>query len=216
MISTILSAAIGTVINRVRGGLLNEWISGKGWSAFIGGKMINDMVFALWFTVLLGLSYQGGVGSEAKYDSDFNLYAMLALFAAMWLGRAPGWGDYIGNMIRKQDNGGKEIEQIDELVRSDDPDDKPVLRNTVALSLRGVMWTVPLAAGFLIAKFVAFPAISVASLIPLILVGLLMGPVYLIAIEVSEKLLKRGRDMGWPYGEYFWGAVLWGAVACII
>ena len=203
----LLSIALGTFVNRVRGGLFNKWISGLGISALTSGKVLNDVAFALWFTIISGMTYNGVVDGAPDYSITFNVLAALIMFGAMFLGRAPGWGEYVGGMVEQRVTGKKEIEHIDELVLSDI--NYPVLRNAAALSLRGAMWTVSLAAGFLLCKFIAYPHIAGYSLIWLALSGLLMGAVYFVAIEIAERFTGKDRDYGWALGEYIWGGLLW-------
>jgi hypothetical protein len=214
MFSTIISMALGAFFNRVRGGGLERFLVEKGWRTFIGGKMIHDIVFAAWFTILVGMGYEGFVDGFASYSIDFDLGAALILFGAMWLGRAPGWGVYVGGMIRKHVTGEKEIEQIDRLVLSET--DHPVLRNAIALSLRGLMWTVSLSVGFLLLKLMWYSTIPVDGIILLSLSGALMGATYFIGIEFVERVLKRFRDEGWAFSEYLWGGLLWAIITLTI
>lgn len=209
-----LSASIGALMNRIRGGMLNDWLGNTGIWALISGKTLNDIVFAAWFTFLFGITSLGFENNEPIYEVNFSLTAFSILFGAMWLGRLPGWGTYIGGMIDKMVKPEKEIEQIDELVLS--KTNYPVLRNTVALSLRGLMWSIMLAVGFFMAKVFAFPQINMVSVVQFSLCGLLMGPTYLITMEFIEKVLKKNRGLGWSWGEHVWGFVLWGLAAGIV
>lgn len=207
MISFFLTVALGALMNRVRGGLINDQLklSGRGLYALVNGKILNDVVYAAWFTMLLGLSYHGFINGAPSYTIDFN-WALFQMFAlTMFLGRAPGWGEYIGGMIRRTVSKVPEITHIDELLF--DNSNYPVLRNMVALSLRGVMWTAALGLGFdqFLTAF-EFWLLSAS--------GLLMGPTYLLSIEIMQRIKKR--DNGWQLGEWLWGGLLWGLVYCLL
>mgnify|MGYP003638288264 FL=1 len=201
----IIIAIVGALMNRVRGGYLttpswkmnwtNEGVESPTKSI---GKIGNDVIFSLFFTLPL--------------FSGINLDSILSftiLFFAMWTGRSFGWGTYIGGMIEKKVAGEEEIIWIDKLVLN--KTDHPVFRNTAALSLRGLMWSVSLVIGFIaIAPFSYIP-LTVLFILP---VGLFMGPVYLLAMKISEN--GKGRGFGWSLGEIFWGFVLWGTCAISI
>jgi len=207
MLYNLFAAIIGCVFNRIRGGGLTDlawkmnWAHEGDetfWKSF--SKIINDVVFGLVFTFALN----GYTFSHFSFTTFFILYGM------MFLGRAPGWGSYIGGMIDKEVKGEKEIEQIDEIILN--KTNYPVLRNTIALSLRGAMWSVSLMVGFALVAALG-KAVLPSSFVYLGFVGLLMGPVYLTAIEVSDRLLNKGRGAGWQNGELMFGFVLWGATA---
>lgn len=181
---TPLAIILGAFFNRLRGGMFPK---------LPFSKVIYDFAFALFFTMVLDPS---------------NKLLFLSLFIASMAGRSLGWGAYIGNMIVKIDNGEEEIKFIDKIIRDFKfPYHKPVIRNTAALSLRGLLWTMPIAIAF---WFNDFPAsFWIGS------IGLLMGPVYLAVIEACGTLLK-DRHSGWKYSEYVWGAVLWGLITIAI
>lgn len=199
MNSSIIVASVGLVINRVRGGTATDylrkanWISEKDSFPFV--KVLNDFAFATSF--MLGL----GFGFDLK-----TLLAFTALFLAMWAGRSLGWGSYIGGMIERKVSGEKEVAAIDALVLT--KKDHPVLRNTIALSLRGMIWTVCLFVGFLICDLIGFQISDLSFLI--VPLGLLMGPTYFLAMEICQRIPTLVRGNGWQLGELIWGFTLWG------
>jgi hypothetical protein len=183
---TILALILGAFFNRLRGGMF---------ASLKYAKHIYDMAFAAFFTV----------GASVYGLSVFQLATLFCtLFLCSWIGRSFGWGAYIGNMIRRKDNGEQENILIDWVRRKY----QPVLTNTIALSLRGFLWTLPIAIGFCLNGVSLFYAFLVS------IVGLLMGVVYYITIEVAEKFTYRSE--GWKYGEYVWGAVLWCGIYVIL
>jgi len=214
MINTIISSALGSITNRIRGGGFHYLFRRYGIDSLFGGKNFHDAVFALWFGVLFGTTYDGFIDGTPSYTVDLNWLVVAILFGTMWLGRAPGWGAYIGGIIDKKVKQEKEIEQIDEFILH--KTDKPVLRNVIALSLRGAMWTGALALGMLAIKALTSVAVPAGGALLLFVFGLLMGPTYWLAIELSEKVTKKGRAQGWPLGEYIWGGLLWGAISLLI
>lgn len=195
----LIIAIVGAVMNRVRGGGLTtlaweqNWTNeGKEHPTKSIGKIGNDVIFSLMFVLPLfsGVTVNSCLG-------------FAILFFAMWTGRSFGWGTYIGGMIEKKVTGEEEIIWIDKLVLN--KTDHPVLRNMAALSLRGLMWSVSLVVGFTILKSFVYIPFTYLFILP---IGLLMGPVYLLAMKISEQ--GKGRGFGWSLGEIFWGFVLWG------
>ena len=109
----LIAAFIGSIFNRIRGGGLTNlawklnWAHEGDetfWKSF--SKIINDVVFGLFFTLAL---------NEFSF-SNFSFTTFFIIYGMMFLGRAPGWGSYIGGMIDKEVKGEKEIEQIDEII----------------------------------------------------------------------------------------------------
>lgn len=214
--TTILLALIGALANHIRGGLLTvlrmEYLMkryGYTWgqvSEMVGntlktlGKQGNHILFALLYTTQLYVSPWYLVGLSS-----------VLLYAGMYGGASMGWGTYINGMISREIRDEKEITVIDSLVLKGKTD-HPVLRNTVALSLRGLLWTICLSVAFsLVSIFTKVSALLIFGILP---VGLLMGPTYLLAMEICQRITFRGN--GWQVGEYFWGFVLWGSVAILI
>jgi hypothetical protein len=200
----ILSISIiGAIINRIRGGeatdlLRNSGIIAKNKSVpFV--KDFNDVVFGSLFTLAFthSLSLQ-------------TLGIFVILFSAMRAGRSFGWGSYIGGIIDRKVSDRVDVEFISQFLLL--KKDHPVLRETAALSVRGLMWSFFLFVGFCMVGEMTYCAyLSFFWILPL---GLLMGPCYLLTCTVCEKFTFRGN--GWQYGELLWGAVIWGGCAKFI
>jgi len=200
-------AIIGSVINRVRGGGLTNlswdmnWTNDKKESPTKSiGKHLNDLVFAGIFSYLITFAF------NKEY-----IWSFIILFFAMWIGRSFGWGTYINGIIERKVLPEEEIKWIDKLLLSNT--NYPLLRNTAALSLRGLIWTSCLTAGFAIINL--FNPIPF-SIFVLPLVGLLMGTTYFLTMEICERHDKKYRGNGWSLGEWFWGFILWGACAYLL
>ena len=138
-----------------------------------------------------------GFGLLAWYLTKSG-YAIPVGVIAMLIGASFGWGKYIAGIINKDfDVNEEEIKWIDKLVMK--TNDHAQLRSVIALSLRGLIWT------SIIAIPMAFFNLAYLYFIP---VGLLMGLVYYATILIAG-------EKGWGYGEYAWGAVLWGLFTTI-
>lgn len=212
----ILIALFGALMNHIRGGLLavlrikyvavrdkiSYWEANPKVSRIFNtiGKQGNHILFSVVFTASLHIQ-----------DWRLALLSLLVLYIGMFGGAAPGWGTYINGMINREIRDEEEISFIDKLVLTGKAD-HPVLRNTIALSLRGVMWTACLAVAFFILSL--FDIASPYLIFGILPVGLLMGPTYLLAMEICQRITTRGN--GWQIGEYFWGFVLWGCIAILI
>lgn len=204
----IFSIAItGLIMNRIRGGGLTvlswdmNWTNrGKEKPTKSIGKILNDVVFGFLFSLLL----------IDGFNSDF-FFSFVILFFAMWIGRSFGWGTYIGGMIEKRVSYEEEIVWIDKLILN--KSNYPVARNAIALSLRGLMWTVSLVAGFFLVDVFAQVPKQIVYLSP---VGLLMGLCYYLTIKFADRHEFLIRGKGWSLGEFLWGFVLWGFCAFFI
>lgn len=204
----ILSIAItGMIMNRVRGGGLTVLSWNMNWTrrgvekpTKSIGKIGNDLVFAWIFSLLL----------IDGFDRYFYL-SFAILFFAMWIGRSFGWGTYIGGMIEKKVTYEEEIVWIDKLILN--KSNYPVARNAIALSFRGLMWTVSLVAGFLLIDTFAEVPKQILYLTP---VGFLMGLCYYLTIKFADRHEFIIRGKGWSLGEYLWGFVLWGCCGYLI
>lgn len=197
----VVAAVLGALMHRVRGGLLNILAAKYGLiktkNAYgelenpylkTAGKLSNDIVYGLFNAALLG----------------FTWHAALILSGAMMLGRHAGWGAYIMGMIQRKVLHEKEVEFIDEIVLQ--KDNYPYLRNAIALSLRGLLFTGALYLGFSVVGDIGGSATPFD--VALLLSGLLMGGIYAISIEFAGKY-KNNRHLGWGYGEYLIGGLLW-------
>lgn len=160
----IVAAIAGACFNRLRG------------SGVSYGKTINDVAFgvAVWLTT--GRLTSGALG-----------------VLAMAIGRAPGWGRYIGAMHGWETEELKEWEPIDWLIKPLRHD--MVLWGTVGLCLRGMFWgaCLSLATG----DAMAIPA------------GCCMALCYMIGHDLARESENRN-GTGWEISEYLFGALLWG------
>jgi len=197
----IAIALLGALINRLRGGsLVNlSWrlkLIPRGEEGFVKcfAKNLNDFVFASTFSLLL----------DASFDL-LGLWCFASLFVGMRAGRSVGWGVYIEDLISKTVSRRTEVFFIDYLFLREI--NHPILRNAAALSTRGLLWSISLAAAF-------YPfsenALWIAPL------GLFMSPCYLLAMNIWELIDPSKRGLGWGFGEMIWGAVLWGSCATIL
>lgn len=194
MINLIIISFVGAVLNRVRGGGLHHTIERYVRFKILclrlnllakdgSFKFVKD-IHALCYGLLFG------------YLTSYSL--IVVYFAAMRLNFGPGWGGYIGAMIdRAISHNRRDIMFLDKWFRSDR---FPRLSGFLALTIRGLLGTIILAIPF----FILTPKYFILALS-----GLLMGLVYLISIELSGFFFK-DRTKGWHYGEYFYGALLWG------
>lgn len=194
MLNLFIVSYVGAVLNRVRGGGLHHTVEKyKSLKAFCKKynllaedgsiKFVKD-IHALAFAILFGYLT--------------NMYYVVLYFAAMRLNFGPGWGGYIGAMVDKAiTHNRRDVLILDKWFRSDR---HPVFSGWAALTLRGLMGTAILALPFWFFS---------NHILVLVLCGLSMGTVYLISIELAGKLAK-DRCKGWHYGEYFYGALLWG------
>jgi hypothetical protein len=207
----IITAFVGLIMNRIRGGGLTDFVWQRNLinekdERFIKpfSKILHDVVFALIFSYGLNVGFDEG-----------GLLCFLTLFVAMWCGRSIGWGTYIDGIIRREVKDEREVAFIDKLIMQ--KKDHPVLRNVVALSLRGLIWTLCLAVGFFLLNEQNI-GITVTNIALVAISGLLMGTTYLIAIGFCQKL-KRITNIdlpAWGFAECIWGFVLWGICAQIL
>lgn len=205
LMNILLVALLGSFLNRVRGG----WLTTTVWKLNIAnygdetfyksfGKVLNDVVYAILFTCFILGKFQANI--------------FFILYLSMLLGRSPGWGVYIGGIINKVVRKEEEIEWIDELILN--KTNYPALRNSLALSLRGFMWSSSLLFGITLAA--TYESVILPSKFMYIMpLGLTMGFIYWLACIISEKT-SMGRGWGWSLGEYMFGFILWGGAAYFI
>lgn len=132
-----------------------------------------------------------------------NLIQMVILGCSMWLGACFGWGSYIGGIIEKKVMPRGDSKILDWLFLRES--NFPILRNIMALNIRGCVWSLCLAIGFLACEHFDFPRVSHVDIIAKS--GLLMGFIYALSCEIAEKLSFRGN--GWQVGEFLFGTYLW-------
>jgi len=184
----LLVALLGGLVNRVRGG---------GILRFRFVKAFYDCTFACTFTLL-----------TYPHWCLYTVIVVLGYFLTSWLGRSFGWGAYIGGILRKEIVKEEEVQWIDEVISGLHM--APVYLNTLALSLRGLMWTSSVACATLL-----LPDLSYLTSLIVATVGLTMGPSYLASAYIGDKIYNN-RDLGWSIGEYVFGAVLWGSLALLL
>ena len=115
----------------------------------------------------------------------------------MWLGTCFGWGSYIGGLIDKKIQPRGDSKILDYLFLRKTT--HPILRNALALNLRGLLWSSCLAIGFYISQA------KISYIV--IFSGLMMGFIYTLSCSIGEKIRSRGD--GWHVGEFLFGTYLW-------
>jgi hypothetical protein len=197
---TILLFLLGGIVNRIRGGWLYDILHKYNINYLCPYvKQFNDFVFAITFSYLLG-----------NHLNNKGLIEFAILYVSMWSGRSLGWGIYINGMIEKRVIKEEEIKIIDKIFLS--KSNYPVLRNCLALSARGLIWTNCFLMGFVSLDCIFYFKTGLL----LQILGLLMGPIYLLSMEICQRIPGFIRGNGWQLGEFFWGSVLWTATYLII
>lgn len=200
MVHVILIAITGGLMNWIRGGNALTFAGkkfGEVWAKRLNAvdKTLNDIAYAMVMIFPLPI---------------LNFYSFLVLLASMWIGRAPGWGTYIGNIIKKEVQDFKEVQWIDDLVFAGKKD-YPRLRSVVALGLRGIMWSTALAGGLFVA-YAFMNAVPPTTLLLLIPAGAAFGLIVLASVEIMGLIKgqhEEGRSQGWPLSEVLMGVYLW-------
>lgn len=184
---------IGGILNRLRGGGFS-----KKEIPFV--KTIYDISYASIFSFII--SRVGYIGSDL-------FYVLTILFLSMRLGRSFGWGGYINAIIFGEiDKDRSDVKIIDYFFKKSK---NPTIGGTVALSVRGFIWSSCLYLGFLVINKLTLLGNNFYY-IPLI--GLAMGPIYLISSLVYKVLTdKKG---GWPLAEIIFGGYLWAMIYILI
>lgn len=219
MIKLIASATAGAFINYVRGGghakvrakieskfgmshdsrnrLLNKKdlkLHQKIVHRLLDGKILNAIAFLLFIL----------------YMTAMNWVMAVRAGAAMMIGQAPGWGDYIGAMGGLFGNWRQKDLKENWLI---DVPIKPLKRwpriwGTTGLALRGILWTF----------FIALALADWSNWEPLsninwwlVVSGGLMAPIYFIGTSIHQKVIDRKNPPWWP-NEIAFGAVMWGLI----
>lgn len=206
----LLITILGAVTNRIRGGMLTnlyyEYLISKGWQYRIAietaesklktfSKHLNHFIFALVFTILL---------SPNNFIQTF--WCLILLSLGMLGGSSFGWGNYIEAMISGKIDKNRTDEFISDKVLNYFAS-KPILAGFLALSVRGMVWTICICISLVIISTIGVNIPSKSYLI--IPAGLLMGSCYLLAIKISEYLFDGVRGHGWQIGELIFGGYLW-------
>ena len=182
----LASAAAGALWNRIRG------------DGITGGRYANAVAFG----TLVGIGSTPLTGALAA--------------VAMAVGQAPGWGRYIGALGGWEERPLFEWAPVDALIKGLKPGHAwflpsqraaNILRlrawGATGLALRGLFW------GGLIglATLSIWPALA----------GLAMPLCYAAAMVAARLYVPYGdnrwQGLSWEWGEYAFGAVLWGATA---
>lgn len=217
MISLFIVALIGGISNRIRGGWLTD--------------IVRKMPKTKGILESIGLfGYRKSSGGEVYYVKDFNallftsimaskinvgqnwlgIAAFAIIYSFMKLGASMGWGGYISAMIdEKIDHNRDDVKLLDKWFRGND---EAVLSGWAALSLRGFVWTNSLYLGFMCVKYLGYSINNNFYYMPLL--GLAMGTIYLLSVEICERVTFRGN--GWQWGEIAFGAYYFGGIYCII
>tara|TARA_R110000868_G_scaffold17344_1_gene76352 strand:+ start:30228 stop:30869 length:642 start_codon:yes stop_codon:yes gene_type:complete len=205
---------LGALMNKIRGGLLTvlyaDWLQKNRGLDFQtatlkaepifknSGKHLSHVVFAIVFT-------------SAINPHQYSLLCFVLLYSGMLGGSSFGWGGYLTSMIdRKIDHERDDVSLLDKWFRGDN---LPVLSGWAAMSLRGLMWTFCIYYSLFIFNWVVEAPRPSIYIIPL---GLTMGSIYLVSMEICQRIKGMVRGNGWQLGEYIWGAYLWGSLWIII
>lgn len=167
--------ATGAFFNAVRGGQFGV----------AKPDIVNAIAFAVTIFVMSG-----------------NWLLSVCSMAAMWLGAAPGWGDYIGALGGWRKDSLKENKFIDKLIKK--LVTWPFWWGFAGLTVRGLWWGLCLATPF---WFMGYNAVGWSF----IYCGASMALVYWAAIAWMKKVGHPAGD-GWGLGEIFFGAILWSAL----
>lgn len=192
----MIITATGAISNAIRGG---QW---RGWFGYTDDQhrwLKSDGLNALIYSLAVLLC---GFGWEVALTS----------FALMWLGAAPGWGDYIGALIGLRKDNLKENRFLDPLIAFLKP--YPYWWGFAGLFLRGLFW------GFCLAVPMAFAGhwgVAFALLVS----GATMPLAYQAAKFWLFNRIKSMNDPdkyggAWGLGEVFYGAVLWSPLDAVL
>ena len=212
----IFVAILGGLMNKIRGGIITayyaQYLKRKGlpWAEAekkaesilkTASKQSHHIVFALTFAFIYPI----------KLDPDW--IDAVILYVAMVAGQSVGWGEYIKGMISKKSTGKPEVRLIDFLT-VDYFVLRPVFANTLALSIRGFFWSFCIFVGFfaIIVRGLNDPS----NLLWVMPSGLCMGILYLLAMEICQRIKGLQRGNGWQLGEIFTGFVFWGSWAYLM
>lgn len=158
----LMYAVLGSVMNRIRGGLLDTPLLDFNRYPRIRtiSKISNDVVFGLSCYLVSGSVLIGIVGAMT-----------------MMLGRSWGWGSYVGAIDTGVNSGGEEVKWIDAITMKGSNHMR--LRGVAALSLRGAMWTSLIASGLSVVTL----NLGMMWIAP---IGLLMGVCYYIGSRIYK------------------------------
>jgi len=174
---------IGGISNAIRGGQWREWFGiDESHLRWVSSDAINAILWGI-----------------AVYVATGHHYLALVSVLMMWLGAAPGWGDYLGAIGGWRKDDLKENKYIDWVIRK--LPGKPHRWGQVGLALRGLFWGACLAAPF------AYYGFDWAGFL---LAGASMPLWYWLAFKwAKHRAPGSWQSCGWALGEIFAGSVLW-------
>lgn len=183
------------------GGFINHW-RGGGWfkkHVFASelGKTVNWALVAILFGFV-------GVGVW-----DWRL--ALIEVPHMWIGSALGWGSYIGATLGNKAVARGDMPRIDKAISG--LIHRPVLWGVAGLTLRGLVWSALITAPLMYAQLYGYVDFG-WRLLPIALIGSLMGIIYL-GTDRFMKLIK-GPGNWWGVCEIVWGVVFCGLIGTFL
>lgn len=168
----------GDIATKLEGLLINQWPEfGERIKFIVSADLLNVIIFLI---ALLSFT---------------NLPALniVLLVAAMWIGSAPTWGEYIGSMFETRTGDFTRNAVFDFIPNlALDIGLPDAAAGAIGLLLRGAFW-----GGLLALASFSFAPLFVGSFMPL---------VYILSHKVSEKFNFAG---GWTIGEFIFGGLLW-------
>lgn len=209
-------ALLGALMNKIRGGIIADiyarYLLTKGyeWKEALEkaeglfktlGKQSHHIVFALVFAPIV------------VTNNSANWIDVVILYIAMYAGQSIGWQQYITGLIEKRITDKSQVEIIDAIAIDTLPN-QPILANTFALSLRGMLWSFCIFIGFFVVSMINF--VEIENLLQIFYSGAIMGPAYLLAMEIAQRLKGFSRGNGQQFGEYFTGFFFWGTWAFLL
>jgi hypothetical protein len=178
---------IGAASNAIRGGQWREWFGiDESRLRWVNSDALNALIFGI-----------------TVYLSSGHAYLALAAAPMMWLGAAPGWGDYIGALGGWRKTDLEEHKIIDWIIRK--LPGKPNRWGQAGLAVRGMFWGACISLPFFFFNHHAA--------LGFILAGASMPVCYWLAIKWSKHRAPGSwQSCGWGLGEIFFGAALWSAI----
>jgi hypothetical protein len=176
----------GIISNAIRGGQWREWLGVKDSRLkWVKSDAINATIYAM----------------TVYYVTGNPIIAALS-FPCMWLGAAPGWGDYIGALGGWRKIGLEENRFIDPIIS---PLERfPRWWGFAGLTIRGAFWGLCLAVPFVLVPETAIKFIGY---------GAMMGLVYAFALMwAKHRAPESYQAVGWALGELLFPAALWSAL----
>jgi hypothetical protein len=209
----IFISLLGAVLNKIRGGTLTDISENLllKWGYEPVDALTLSKTYVKPFTkqlhaIVFGLLFAASICSE--FSLQYALCAIL-LYAGMIAGASFGWGGYMTSAIdRKIDHNQDDVLLLDKWFRGND---EPVLSGWAALTVRGFMWTLCISTSLAMIHLLVLELPIRPFYITF--VGFSMGSVYLLSMEICQRIPGKVRGNGWQVGELAFGAVIWGSMA---